>query len=484
MLKTLLKKINLEQLKESGESRKKWLVNTVIYGMDSEDDSQKDLVKNSLDMDTYGYHVSKLFHIKHGIRVNKIFLTNRFTGLLLPKEITNSNPLIQPTTEGSVLDKVNHKHIKKGNRDFIKGGFTLLVRVYSGHGDYTLDPNIDFINDTLMSINGVSSLYNIVKIKTDTNPKGGIKKYLKSEYAKSREEGKNLIVLYGEKLDTGIDLKDINPDVMINLSKIGSTDIGVQILGRGQRANPKVNKKYFFFFDFDITPILKSIYENKKLVKNQSVNEFIYEYKDSIFNISDFKFLECDENMIKKLSYEINQILTNENVLESIYTKIVSNKTFNNIDVNSGKQNIFKVEKNGELGGPPKIIIDKVSKEGVEKSDEIRENELEIRQKLKFSDILREVIKIYYDMNENDCKKINDIIEYIIGNPDYYEQFKHNMNKVFSKKKCVINVDTEDVYLFILSEIYNSDKDDTLCYKKIIEPINNEKVGSLEFLFD
>ena len=471
-----LSKKNLEKCKSISEEGRKRIVKTIFIN-DSISLFDKDNIKNNVDIVENGFNIEKLFHLDdEGERIYFNLLKKKFENIFDKKEIPSDNKFIQAKTDLSFFEKLNRKYVKLGNRDLIKNGHTILIRTLTGQDKYRLDDNIDFINDVLLSVSYVKNNYLILKLPTTFS--GNLRDACLVEYENARLLNKSLIIIYGKKLDTGVDIPEVNPDIIFNFSKLGSTDVAVQVLGRIQRANIKENKKFCFFFDFIITNILSSIYSNKTLCKTKTEYEFLYEYKDSIFNLNDTELVESDDNYIKELSQKVNDTLNEESNNTNFFEKASNGLEFPDIYQNSSKDFSMSSDKNSDIGGKSKSISkrDKKSDGSDESNNNISdETKIEIRKKLKMHFVLQEIYKIYKDMSENSCQTTEDIVSLILSNEDYTFQFKHNLGKMISVLKIEANDDIDDIIDYIINNIDFKSLNNNLLYFNLIQPINRDK---------
>lgn len=469
-------KINLDKCKSFSEEGRKRLVKTIFIN-DSIVISDKDDIKSNLDINEYGFNIEKLFHVnENGERIYFNLLKNKFENIFEKKEIPSENKFIQSKTDLSLFEKLNKKFVNLGNRDLIKSGHTILLRTLTGQDKYKLDDNIDFINDVLLSVSYIKNNYLILKLPTTFS--GNLKDTCLLEYEDTRKLGKSLIIIYGQKLDTGVDIPEVNPDIIFNLSKLGSTDVGVQVLGRIERANVKENKKFCFFFDFNITNILSSIYSNKTLNKSKTEYEFLYEYKDSIFNLNNTELVESNDNYIKELSLKVNEILNKESDNINFFEKAANGLEFTDIYQNSSKDFSLSSSKNSDLEGKSKSVSKKEKKSDDSDdspNDVSEESKIEIKQKLKIRFVLQEIFKIYKDMSENSCQTTEEIVSLILSNEDYIFQFKHNLGKMISVLKIEVDENVDDIIDYIINNIDYKSLNNNLLYFNLIQPINRDK---------
>ena len=262
------------------------------------------------------------------------------------------------------------------------------------------------------------------------------------------------------------------------MSKLASNDVAVQVLGRIERANVENGKKFCFFFDFNISNILKSVYQNKSIVKSKTEYEFLIEYKDSIFNISDSKFVESDENYIKDLSIKINELLNTENDTDYFYDRVTSNSIFDDIHYSNLNEKFTSSQgKNEELSGKSKKITKKSSGKITDKTKE------EIFKKLKVSFFIKEIFKVYEDTDDSNCKTLSDVIDSILEEDDYFNQFIYNIGKLVNALKINTEDSIESLVDFMVNSIDYSKLNNDLLYYQKIEPLNRSKVN-INILFD
>ena len=476
--KSFISKINLDKSKKESIEIKNRCVKAIFFNNSIDDDYKKNILSQSSSfIDENGFNIETLYHKdENGNRTYHNYLSNKLSNIFDKKEIF-VNPLLQPKTESSIFEKINQKYISLGNRDFIKDGHTILVRSHIGQGDYKLDNNIEFLKDVFSSVNYIKNNYSILLIKTQDDYKS-LKKHIVDSYKNARRDNKNLIIIYGQKLDTGIDFPEINPDVIINMSKLASNDVAVQVLGRIERANVENGKKFCFFFDFNISNILKSVYQNKSIVKSKTEYEFLIEYKDSIFNISDSKFVESDENYIKDLSIKINELLNTENDTDYFYDRVTSNSIFDDIHYSNLNEKFTSSQgKNEELSGKSKKITKKSSGKITDKTKE------EIFKKLKVSFFIKEIFKVYEDTDDSNCKTLSDVIDSILEEDDYFNQFIYNIGKLVNALKINTEDSIESLVDFMVNSIDYSKLNNDLLYSQKIEPLNRSKVN-INILFD
>jgi hypothetical protein len=477
-----LSKINLEKCRSISEEGRKRIVKPIFINQVISD-SDRDSIKENVDIENYGFNIEKLYHIDDdGNRSYHNLLSSKFSDIFEKKEVESDNKFIQAKTKPSFFENLNKKFIKLGNRDLMNG-HTILIRTLTGQDKYKLDDNILFIKSVLNSISYIKDNYSILEIPTTFT--GDLKETCLFEYENARKLDKNLIIIYGQKLDTGVDIPEVNPDIIFNLSKLGSTDVAVQVLGRIERANVIENKKFCFFFDFNITNILSSIYSNKSLNKSKNEYEFLYEYKDSIFNLSDTELIDSDDNYIKELSLKVNDLLNKESDNRSFYNLATNNEKFSNIYTNSTKEFSTKSSNNEDLAGDSKKLIDRKEKdnEDRESSELTDETKNEIQNKLEVSDVIPEIFKVYTDIPENNCKTTKEILYLILSNNEYCVQLKHNLGKMIKELniKSNENEETKDIIDHILNSIQYNNLNNDLLYKNKIEPINRSKINIDKF---
>jgi hypothetical protein len=465
-------KLDLTKCRAFSDEGRKRLVKTIFIN-DSLSFHDKNEIKKNVDIAESGFNIEKFYHIgKNDERIYFNLLRQKFENIFEKKEIIQENKFLQSKTDFSTIEKLNRKFMKLGNRDFIKEGHTILIRTLTGQDKYKLDDNINFLDGLLKSISFISNNYYVIGIPTTFV--GNLKDFCIEQYENARSSSRNLIIIYGQKLDTGVNLPEINPDITINLSKLGSSDVAVQVLGRIQRPSLKNDKRFCFFFDYNISNILSAIYSTKSLNEPKTEYEFLFDYKDSIFNLSNTELIESDDNYIKELSFEVNEYLNKENDNFGFYEKVTNGSEFADIYQNINKSFSHSLSKDSDLSGSSVSVNKKEIKKDV--SDEIDEDVRSmIRQKLKFSYILQEIIKIYRDMSENNCRTVEDIMNLIFSNEDYMIQFRHNLRKMVNFLKIRSSEEIYDIINYIIESIDYKLFNNNLLYFHVIQPINRDK---------
>lgn len=450
-------------------------------------------IKEKLDMEEYGYDIGKLYMIDNdGVRrIHELSVVYFLKKIFEPKIINIPN--LAPRKSRSNFEKIVHKYCEKGNRNIIKKGHTIVFRIYAGQGDHKLNGNIEYIKKCVLGVEYLKDNYEIMTIPTDFN--GSVREKCIERYEEARIRNKNLIILYGEKIDVGVDFPEINPDVFINLSKLGSIDNGIQILGRFSRGNENGDKKFYFIFDINISSTLTCFYQSRTNNKTEGIYNFLYRYKEDIFDISNSELVESDDNYISELKTNVINSLNYYNNSESLYELISNGNIIDDIYYNENTKKFnFSDSRNEDLSGKLKESS-KVKKDDVDggnngdnsSNDDSDDNYIkkEIRSKLGYKHILPEIIKVYRDMIGESCNNLREILDTILKKEEYNSQLLVYLSKLMTNLKINTNgQDTLKVINYIINNIDCNKLNNELIYRDIIKPIDMLKINIYQNFID
>ena len=96
---------------------------------------------------------------------------------------------------------------------------------------------------------------------------------------------------------------------------------------------------------------------------------------------------------------------------------------------------------------------------------------------------IKEIFKVYEDTDDSNCKTLSDVIDSILEEDDYFNQFIYNIGKLVNALKINTEDSIESLVDFMVNSIDYSKLNNDLLYSQKIEPLNRSKVN-INILFD
>jgi superfamily II DNA or RNA helicase len=424
--------------------------------------------------------LKEIYDEENGYNIEKLYLEENQSVLkrVIEKIYKNveydTDPKIESQNSLSLIRQLKNHSVDNDGRDFIKEGLTILIKVgyFIGsdkNNDMKLDSNIDKVIKIFKEIR-LDDDYNFFSVKSDSKIKPeNLKEEINKAYNNARKENKNLIILEGAKLDTGINLIDENVDITINLSNVSSSDVMKQFIGRSLR--PGNNKKFAYYIDMNLNSSFTSIISNLKYnSKSNGDAEYLYDYYKNVLRFTDkiepkFKnkndFKEFEEKIIDEL---YNDMYDNN-------SKNDSKSVFDEYEyVDRYNIKITKGGRNEDISGKAKKrkLITTGSKK---KQKEIKEK----LKKLEYYKVFNEIL-MYYNHNCDNTFIENDFYSLIkLLKKHQWDDFKdYIVQRIFVHNDIDVDDLDFDVFIELLLKDTTAKWNRINNYIKVINIFKNE----------
>jgi len=429
---------------------------------------QEELIKRNILTD-YGFNIETIFYTE-----NLDLLENMMSDIFKDERIGGDgiDPGIKKMSTLSIISKFNKdKNIKNEPIDFEKN-LTVLIKVpyfskykneYDDINDMTLNPNIEKSYNVFKKL-GLLDRYNVLKVQTtgvsineeevQSLNSSKLKMYIENKHEQSISQGKNLIILEGSKLDTGIDLPNINLNLLINLSNISSYIVTRQFIGRGKRASE--GKNFVFYLDFNIESRLTMDFyikcSNFKYLDSDELSTYLRNLNIIDYTNDNYFEYKNDENRLKKLENRIREEI--EQIFENISTG--SFKKLGNDGCIESYNLFYNEEHKGfSVGEDKNDSIKGKSKSKIEVPEREKQKIEETLKKLEKYKVVHLIFHYYINelIYNNVFYSFEDLLEGIKNDNIFNDVFKEVLIKIGIDKQYVVLIDIDN----IIDELDTSD---------------------------